>query len=85
MLPAVFEEIDVLLTPAVSGEAPLGLASTGDPRFQSLWTLLHVPTITLPTHTGPHGLPVGIQLVGPLYADRRLLAVASYVSELLAA
>ena len=41
--------VDVLLTPAVSGEAPEGLDHTGDSTFQSLWTLLHVPTVTLPT------------------------------------
>ncbi len=82
-LPAVFDGIDALLTPSVAGEAPLGLEGTGDHRFQSLWTMLHAPTITLPTHTGPHGLPVGIQLVAPLYADNHLLAVASRVFDLL--
>jgi Asp-tRNA(Asn)/Glu-tRNA(Gln) amidotransferase A subunit family amidase len=82
-LPAVFDGIDALLTPSVAGEAPLGLEWTGDHRFQSLWTMLHAPTITLPTHAGPHGLPVGIQLVAPLYADSHLLAVASRVFDLL--
>jgi amidase len=32
LLPQVFDSIDVLLTPCVLGEAPKGLASTGDPR-----------------------------------------------------
>jgi Asp-tRNA(Asn)/Glu-tRNA(Gln) amidotransferase A subunit family amidase len=82
-LPAVFDGIDALLTPSVAGEAPLGLERTGDHRFQSLWTMLHTPTITLPTHTGPHGLPVGIQLVAPLYADNHLLAVASRIFDIL--
>ena len=64
---------DAILTPCVNGEAPLGLSYAGDPSFQALWTLLHVPTIGLPTHLGPHGLPVSVQLVGPRHSDTRLL------------
>lgn len=78
-LGTVFAAVDVLLAPCVLGEAPAGLATTGDHRFQGLWTLLHVPTMTLPTHRGPQGLPVGIQLVAPLYADARLFAVARWI------
>lgn len=76
-----FEGCDVLLTPAVDGEAPVGLDETGSPRFQALWTMLHTPTITLPTHTGPNGLPVGIQLVAPYRADRSLIAISRWVLE----
>ena len=76
-----FEGCDVLLTPAVDGEAPVGLAETGSPRFQVLWTMLHTPSITLPTHKGSNGLPVGIQLVAPYRADRSLLGIARWVQE----
>jgi len=76
-----FEGCDVLLTPAVDGEAPVGLAETGSPRFQALWTMLHTPSITLPTHKGPNGLPVGIQLVAPYRADRSLLGIARWTLE----
>jgi Asp-tRNA(Asn)/Glu-tRNA(Gln) amidotransferase A subunit family amidase len=76
-----FEGCDVLLTPAVDGEAPVGLDGTGSPQFQALWTMLHTPTITLPTHTGPNGLPVGIQLVAPYRADRSLMAISRWVLE----
>ncbi|MGB0629065.1 MAG: amidase [Alphaproteobacteria bacterium] len=76
-----FEGCDVLLTPAVDGEAPLGLDDTGSPRFQALWTMLHVPTVTLPTHKGPNGLPVGIQLVAPYRADRALMAISRWVTD----
>ena len=78
-LPAVFGDVDVLLTPCVTGEAPRGLDETGDPGFQAIWTILHTPALTLPTHRGPRGLPVGIQLVAPRFADRRLLACASWI------
>lgn len=82
-LPAVFDGVDVLLTPSAAGEAPRGLECTGDHRFQSLWTMLRTPTITLPTHTGPHGLPIGIQLVAPPYADNHLLAIARRIFDIL--
>jgi Asp-tRNA(Asn)/Glu-tRNA(Gln) amidotransferase A subunit family amidase len=85
MLADVFGDCDVLLAPCVTGEAPLGLASTGDTRFQEFWTALHTPAITLPTHKGPNGLPIGIQLVGRLYGDETLLSVARWAAERLAA
>lgn len=75
----LFDDVDVLLTPTVDGEAPLGLASTGDHRFQSIWTQLRTPAVTLPTHAGPNGMPVGIQLIGPVYGDNKLLAIAQHV------
>ena len=83
-LPDVLEDLDVLLAPCVQGEAPLGLDSTGDPGFQAIWTILHVPAMSLPTHHGPNGLPVGIQLVGHRYDDQRLFACARWIWERLA-
>jgi amidase len=81
---ACFEACDVILTACVPGEAPLGLSDTGDPKFQELWTLLHLPSIALPTHRGPNGLPVAIQLVGPPGCDERLLAAAAWAWRALA-
>jgi len=78
-LPAVFEEVDVLLTPCANGEAPRGLGETGDPGFQAIWTILHVPALTLPTHRGPNGLPVGIQLVAARHTDEHLLGCARWI------
>ena len=77
---AVFDNVDILLTPATAGEAPLGRDSTGDLGFQALWTMLHVPAITLPTHSGPNGLPVGIQLVGPHTEDMKVISFARWAS-----
>src|SRR5271170_281859 len=79
LLPAVFEQCDVLLVPCVPGEAPKGLASTGAPGMQAIWTAVHTPTMTLPTHRGPNNLPVGIQLVGQRYDDDRLIACARWI------
>ena len=77
---ALFERIDAVLAPASPGEAPEGLQNTGDHVFNAMWTLLHGPCVSIPCAHGPGGLPVGIQLVGPRYADARLLAVASALS-----
>ena len=72
-----FGEFDAMLVPAAPGEAPLA-AATGDPLFNRPWTLLHVPCITLPSHRGENGLPVGVQLVGRPRDDARLFAVALF-------
>nr|WP_281493657.1 amidase [Ancylobacter koreensis] len=80
-----FDNFDVVLTVAAAGEAPLGLAHTGDARFNSLWTLLYTPCLTLPRGTGPNGMPLGIQLVGRRFEDERLFAIAGGVERLIAA
>ena len=69
------------VVPSKRVEAPEGLDSTGDMRFQSMWTFLHVPCITLPTARGPNGLPVGIQLVGPYLGDDGLLGDAHWTAQ----
>jgi Asp-tRNA(Asn)/Glu-tRNA(Gln) amidotransferase A subunit family amidase len=79
LLAGVFENCDVLLVPCVPGEAPQGLGATGDPSMQAIWTALHTPSMTLPTHRGPNNLPVGVQLVGERYEDDRLLACARWI------
>ena len=79
LMDGVFGTVDLLLAACVPGEAPLGLESTGSPRFQELWTLLHVPALALPTHRGPRGLPVGIQLVAPMYGETQLFEAARWI------
>ena len=81
----LFDGLDVLLAPCVDGEAPRGLAEGGNPRFAGLWTAIRLPAISLPTHAGPNGLPVGIQLVGRYRDDDRLLSVAKWAMEKLRA
>ena len=70
---------DALLTPSAPGEAPEGLGWTGDPAFNSLWTLLHVPCVTVPAGQGPKGLPLGVQVVAGFGLDRAALAWAEWV------
>lgn len=78
---AVFDGLDVFLSPCVDGEAPEGLEYSGNPRLPGFWTAIRLPAVSLPTHTGPNGLPVGIQLVGRYRDDDRLLSVAKWVLE----
>jgi len=72
---------DVLLAPSAVGEAPLGLGATGDPLFSRMWTLLGVPTVTLPLGCGATGLPIGAQLIGSMRGDEHLLACARWVED----
>jgi amidase len=76
----LFDTVDVLLCPSAPGEAPAGVEATGDPRFNSIWTLAGTPCITLPAGAGANGLPLGIQLVGLRHEDDRLLSTAAWVA-----
>ncbi len=81
LLDRTMARFDVLLTPSVDGEAPVGLGHAGNPAFQALWTMLHVPAITLPLAKGPNGLPVGVQLIAPRWQDRAALECAGWMME----
>lgn len=78
LMDAVFDRYDVLLAPAAPGEAPLRENGTGAPTFSRMWTLLHLPSLTLPGFTGPAGLPVGVQLLGRIGNDIRLLEYGAW-------
>lgn len=78
-LDEVFERYDAIVTPAAPGEAPQGLQSTGSAVFNSLWSLLGVPAVTLPLLTGATGMPIGVQLVGRRNNDGRLLRTARWL------
>ena len=78
-LDTLLERHDAILTIPATGEAPQGLASTGDATFNSLWTQAGLPAITVPTGRGPRGLPLGTQVVGRYRNDERALQVAAWV------
>ena len=83
-LDSIFDEYDLLLTPSAAGEAPEGLDATGDPIFCRMWTLLHVPSVTVPISIGPGGLPIAAQFVARFRADDTLLQMARPVATALA-
>lgn len=79
-----FVEYDLLMTPSACGEADLGLERTGDPLFSRIWSLLGLPSLNLPAGFGPQGLPLGVQLIGPVMSDTATLAFAHWVEQNLA-
>lgn len=85
MLEEVFDSYDAILTPATTGVAPHGLDSTGSPVFCTTWTLCGTPAVTLPILQGSDGIPMGVQLIGPLNDDARLLRTARWLTEAVAA
>jgi Asp-tRNA(Asn)/Glu-tRNA(Gln) amidotransferase A subunit family amidase len=72
-----------MLVPAAPGEAPPGLGYTGDPVFNRMWTLLGTPCLTLPAVWGDSGLPTGVQLVGRIGDDARLMAAGLFLERAL--
>jgi len=85
LLDEILADCDALVAPAAPDEAPLGLASTGDPVFCSPWTLIGHPSISLPLLAGEHGLPMGVQLVGRRRGDAALLRIAAWLERVGAA
>lgn len=78
----LFEDVDALLYPPAQGEADAGLLDSGSAQFGALWSLLHLPCITVPMTRGPAGLPMGTQVIGEFGQDEKLLATAAFVSDL---
>jgi len=74
-----FDEVDLWLTLSAPGEAPEGLESTGDPVLNRVWSVLHLPALSLPAGQGPNGLPLGVQLIGPYGRDADLIAAARWI------
>jgi Asp-tRNA(Asn)/Glu-tRNA(Gln) amidotransferase A subunit family amidase len=75
------ETVDAILTPAAPGAAPAGLASTGSPAFNRLWTLLGTPAIAIPGARNGAGLPLGVQLVAGFARDQRALSIAAWLEK----
>jgi Asp-tRNA(Asn)/Glu-tRNA(Gln) amidotransferase A subunit family amidase len=71
---------DAVLSPAATGVAP-PVATTGDAVMNRIWTALHVPAISVPFWLSAEGLPLGLQLVGPLGTDRALVETAQWFHE----
>jgi len=73
-----YNDYDAVLTPSALSEAPL-MGSTGNPICSTIWTLCGLPCISLPLLTGKNDLPIGVQLVGALREDDRLLRTARHL------
>src|SRR5450755_2751659 len=79
----ILKDYDAILTPSAPGVAPKGMA-TGNPAFNTLWTLTGLPAVSLPLLTGEGGMPIGVQLVGAIGDDARLLRTANWLAAIAA-
>ena len=83
-----FDDVDLLLTPVVSGP-PLPArpwhergflanvtANAAWAPWTSAWNLAGLPALVLPAGPGRAGLPTSVQFVGPVGAEARLLLLA---------
>ena len=77
------QQVDALIVPGAVGAAPPGLASTGNPVMQGPWTIMGVPTISLPTGLNMDGLPLAVQLVGHPKTEDNLLTTAQWCERVL--
>ena len=82
LLKELFSDADAILTVSSVGRAPHGLGSTGDARFNRLWTLMGVPCVNVPVPGD--GLPLGVQVIARFGDDGRALAVARAIEGALA-
>lgn len=74
-----FHDYDAIIAPSAAGEAPKFGNGTGDPIFCTIWTLCGLPTLNLPLLVGANGLPIGVQLIGSIEEDDRLLRTANWM------
>tara|TARA_B100000678_G_scaffold259884_1_gene240366 strand:- start:182 stop:595 length:414 start_codon:yes stop_codon:yes gene_type:complete len=78
----LFGDCRLLITPSASGEAP-GAETTGDPLFNKVWTLLHLPCLSVPMGYGPNGLPISIQVVARTNEETTLINGAGWIERIL--
>ena len=79
----MLEEFDAIITPSATGEAPVGLDSTGNPACSTLWTFAGMPSISLPLLQGEAEMPLGVQVVSHRGDDARLFRNASWMAKYL--
>src|SRR5580704_9973530 len=81
----ILQDVDVLLALSAPGVPPKGLDSTGDPRFNQLWTLLGTPCVNVPAYVVDGNLPVGVQAIADYGDDAKTIAAARFIERALKA
>lgn len=76
--------VDLWVSPAAPGPAPVGIESTGNPVMNLPWTHAGLPTVTVPGGE-VDGLPLGLQCSAAFGADESLLDWAGPVADVLVA
>ena len=69
------------MTPSCLGEAP-PFGTTGDSKFNRARTLLGNPCVAIPFGKSTNGVPLGMQIVGPIGSDMTLLRWAEWLQRL---
>jgi amidase len=69
---ALWQDLDVMITAAAFGEAPLGENTFAGAPLYMMSTVLRVPSLSLPVFTGPNRMPIGLQIVARRHDDRAL-------------
>ena len=75
----IFKNFDAIITPAAPGEAPRDLSTTGNAMFNGYWTLMGVPSISLPLLEGKNSLPIGVQVITAWQNDNLLLTISDKI------
>ena len=83
VLSDILKDVDVLMALSAPGAPPKGLDSTGDPRFNRLWTLMGTPCVNVPATVVEGGLPIGVQLIADYGDDAKALAAARFLERAL--
>ncbi len=81
---AVFEGAEFLLAPSTPSEAPLIEDGTGSPDMSRAWTLLGLPSISVPLGHGPNGMPLGLQIAAKPRQDVALIHAAGWIEAAMA-
>jgi Asp-tRNA(Asn)/Glu-tRNA(Gln) amidotransferase A subunit family amidase len=82
-LSEIFKDVDVLLALSAPGIAPKGLDSTGDARYNQLWTLMGTPCVNVPSYVADGNLPVGVQTIADYGDDAKAIAAARFMERAL--
>ncbi len=72
--------LDCLVMPTAANLAPEP-STTGDTRFQALWSLVGFPALTLPSGLSAERLPFGLQLVAAPWQEATLLRAGRWCEQ----
>lgn len=76
-----FKDFDVLISLSTAGEAPLrDVMELPDPAL--MWTMTHLPAVSVPVFKSPSGMPFGMQVVSRKYNDYLLFEFLDYMQSL---
>ena len=77
---ALLADVDCLLTPTASNLPP-DPTTTGDTRFQAIWSLVGFPSLSLPSGLSAERLPCSVQLVAAPWQEATLLRAARWCEQ----